>query len=190
MKKLIIILIIVLTSISSATLVEWSIEDGGNGHSYEVVSAHGCIDWTDARNASISLGGHLATITSAEENDFIFSLIDNQPQYWTQPLTNGHGPWLGGYQPDGSSEPAGNWQWVSGESFDYTNWSGREPSNGRGGENKLHYFGYQTLYGDTWNDLFNSDDLLNPNSYIVEYVPEPATLFLMSIGGLMLRRNK
>ncbi len=55
--------------------------------------------------------GHLATVTSAEENAFI---VD---------MTNSYNHWLGGYQPAGSDEPAGNWQWVTGEPWIYANWN-------------------------------------------------------------------
>ena len=59
--------------------VTWRVEDGGNGHTYQAVLVPGPegINWTDANAAAESLGNgwHLATITSQEENDFIFSLV-------------------------------------------------------------------------------------------------------------------
>jgi len=39
------------------------------------------ITWVDANNLAEQNGGHLATITSQNENDFVFSLI-NDGQYW------------------------------------------------------------------------------------------------------------
>ncbi|MCP3921439.1 MAG: hypothetical protein GY714_02520 [Desulfobacterales bacterium] len=33
------------------------------------------------------------------------------------------GPFIGGYQPPGSSEPSGGWSWLSGEKWRYTNWA-------------------------------------------------------------------
>jgi len=68
-------------------------------------------------------GGHLATITSEAENAFIYGLASNNIALWHS-LPNGCvlGPWLGGTQPTGSSEPGGGWRWVTGETWSYTNW--------------------------------------------------------------------
>lgn len=33
------------------------------------------------------------------------------------------GPFIGGYQAEGSAEPAGGWHWLSGEPWEYTNWA-------------------------------------------------------------------
>src|SRR5262245_16824465 len=52
-----------------------------NGHSYAVISAPAGIDWDSAEAAAQVLGGHLASVTSAAENQFVFSLIDH-PEYW------------------------------------------------------------------------------------------------------------
>src|SRR5436190_21444639 len=50
--------------------VQWTTAAGGNGHYYQVVSVTNGISWQQARNAAASMGGYLATVTSAEENDF------------------------------------------------------------------------------------------------------------------------
>src|SRR6478609_8454874 len=55
--------------------------DSTSGHYYQVVVPDGGIDWNDARSAAASLTflgatGHLATISSTEENQFILSLFD------------------------------------------------------------------------------------------------------------------
>ena len=91
----------------------------GNGHYYALISVPGGITWENAKNAAQSLSysgvnGHLATITSQDESDFIVDKL--YPTY----------NWIGGFQPDGSEEPAGGWQWITGESWSYINWeSGR-----------------------------------------------------------------
>jgi len=102
-------------------------------HRYKAVAAPG-ITWSDARTAATAMKrrgcvGHLATITSQKENDFIVR---------TFPEVVAGGYWLGGFQPPGSVEPGGGWKWITSEPFIYTNWSGSEP-NDLGDENALHF---------------------------------------------------
>ena len=71
----------------------WPVSAGGNGHWYRVVHVPAGLMWNDANEAARAEGGYLATITSAEENAFVFSLIQD-PIYWNGP----RGPWIGGFQ--------------------------------------------------------------------------------------------
>ncbi len=126
----------------------------GNGHYYEVISVPG-ITWEDAKNAAQSLSysgmnGHLATVTSQDENDFIVNNIDSAEH------------WLGGFQPYGSAEPDGNWQWITGEPWDYANWAPGGPDNYLGGQNLL-----MLDRGEKWDD--RGDNLGNISGYVVEY---------------------
>jgi hypothetical protein len=88
------------------------------------------VTWQEAEAAARKREGHLAVITSAAENRFVFEHLLSDPQAWDLP----YGPWIGGFQPDGSSEPAGGWNWVTGEPFEYSNWFPerplQEPNNG------------------------------------------------------------
>jgi hypothetical protein len=56
--------------------VQWRVEDGGNGHWYRVVVVPGAgyprITWDEARNRAIAAGGYLATVSTIEENAFLF----------------------------------------------------------------------------------------------------------------------
>jgi Ca2+-binding RTX toxin-like protein len=137
--------------------VQWRSEDGGNDHWYGVVL--GQIRWTDAKAAAEGFGGHLATITSAPEDAFVLGLLEPPG-----------GIWLGGFQPKGSPEPDGNWQWVTGEPFDYTNWSPGEPNEGLPEENYLQAT-FETP--DAWNDGPNDFD--RGNGYVVEHVGFPGS---------------
>src|SRR5512139_2788696 len=91
-----------------AAPITWEMSVGGNGHSYELIDA--TINWDGANAAAISAGGHLATITSAEENQFITNVLGNGISDLSSPI---YYHWIGGYQPDGSVEPAGGWSWVT-----------------------------------------------------------------------------
>ena len=88
------------------------------GHTYRVYDVS--ITWEEAKTYCESLGGHLATITSEEENDFIANLL-NRADY-TKCMY-----WLGGYRDDEDDE---SWEWITGERMDFTNWSPGEPTNG------------------------------------------------------------
>ncbi len=175
------IVLALVCNIASGTPIQWKVSDGGNGHWYELVED--AIDWNAAKLAaeqSIHEGtvGHLATITSQAENDFILSSVYETGTYYT---------WVGGFQPAGSPEPDGNWQWLTGETWDFTNWNlGVEPNN---------FIYSQTPYGEDviqmspigWYDAPHDWDM----PYIVEYesVPEPTCFTLFVCIGLILRKR-
>lgn len=97
-----------------------------SGHFYEPVTALEALDWEEARSDAESrsfrgVPGHLVTITSEGEDLFVREAFSEELR---------SGPWLGGFQPVGSEEPAGGWQWVTGEPFEYTNWGDGEPNDG------------------------------------------------------------
>ncbi len=188
MRRAILLLVLICGSVSSAAIVEWSTGVGGNGHLYEAVEAQLGISWTEARDAAISKGGYLVTLTSQAENDFVFGLIDDD-KYWYENVTysNLRGPWIGGFQPEGSPEPDGNWQWVTGESFVFQNWNDDQPNNFGGGENSMN-LGNQPTRTAEWNDL--PADFGEVQAYVMEYVPEPTTIMLLGLGGLIVRRKK
>ena len=115
-----------------AVPIQWTIASGGNGHSYELFTTPK--NFADAQATAIAMGGYLATVTSAAENAFISGTI----------LPLGNNAWIGGFQNHASlsySEPAGGWEWVTGEPFAYTNWVNisccHEPGNTGGNEDNL-----------------------------------------------------
>lgn len=135
------------------------------GHFYEFVTASG-ITWQNAKNAAeqrtlYGLKGYLATITSAQENQFVVSKLQGQGWF-------------------GASDEAqeGVWKWVTGPEAGtqfwqgsssgsvvgglYNNWSPGEPNNCCAGENHIHF-----LTSGKWNDYaFNNSSI---NGYVVEY---------------------
>jgi hypothetical protein len=163
---------------SSAAPTVWGVASGGNGHAYEVIGLAGGISWDDARAAARAAGGDLASLTSAAENNFVFGLSDSAAYWYNFDAFNSIGPWLGGFQPGGSPEPAGGWQWVSGEAFAFSNWSPGQPDN-FSGEDRLHYHLTGVGRAATWNDIQGSGGVL-PRAYVVEYVPEPGASFVLA----------
>jgi hypothetical protein len=176
---------------ASATPVQWT-----NGHWYEAVLVADGINWENARGIAALRGGYLATATSVEENGFIHSLV-NDPRFWYIDVAgNTEGPWLGGFQLDGSGEPATGWQWVTNEPWSYTNWASGEPNNNGGTENRTVFFGlgnYSYNPALTWNDVPLG---ALQKGYIVEWdanpVPIPGAILLFAPGlaGLAVLRRK
>lgn len=140
----------------------------GNGHLYEVVTATLTADaarTAAAARTKYGASGYLATITSAEENDYIASRLNDAG-------------WMGAS--DVSVE--GDWKWVTGPengtsfwlgtgsgsavSGRYENWASGEPNNSGGGAGEDCA---QFLAGSTgeWNDLPCSSTTLP--RYVVEY---------------------
>ena len=134
--------------------VQWP----ANGHYYEVIDSS--VNWTDActlaRGASFEgFQGHLVTITSQEEADFVVKRIQQAGQSVC---------WAGGYQPVGSAEPAADWSWVTGETWSFEAWGGNEPNNlGCGGDVQEDNLNVEDNGG--WNDV----GWCVCRSYVIEY---------------------
>ena len=145
-----------------ANPVQWTAATGGNDHWYEVVDVDCCsFSWDRARAAASDpcfqgLRGHLVTVTSQAETDFLVSSFGAS-------MSN---KWMGGFQtpPGPEVDPAADWEWITGETWSYTNWGGNEPSNSGGDENYLE-FRDNPNPGD-WND-----DKLDGFTvgYVIEY---------------------
>ena len=160
---------------------QWKVSEGGNGHYYAIVLFSNPITWTQAKVDAENRGGYLATILSAAENDFIFRNLVNDPIYWltgNPPWQNqASGPWIGGFQPPGSPEPRGNWQWLNNDGyFKHSNWCPGEPNNYGTGEDVALFFDNNVndppLPTKCWNDWSQNNRTL---SYVLEYneLPSP-----------------
>jgi hypothetical protein len=152
-------------------LVQWPIAQNGNDHFYEVVPAIGGISWSNASAAATNRGGYLATITSSNENEFVFGLASQNTNIWYA----GYGPWLGGVQSAGSAEPNGGWSWVTGEPFIFQNWASGQPNN-NAGEDRIHFGGLPAI-SSAWNDLGQNNTNYS-RGYVVEYAQHPNVVTL------------
>lgn len=120
--------------------------DPRSGHAYEAVGVP--LNWHDARAAAAARTwqgrrGHLAAITSAEENHFLVARLPQavRGQYW-----------LGGYKEVRDGGDPSVWHWVTGEPFVWANWYGGGP-NDHWGEDGIHFWAEGTRTIGQWNDL-------------------------------------
>ena len=85
---------------TNSTISGFSSQTNYNGHSY--YRSTGNMTWTDAKTACENMNGHLATVSNAAENNFLFNT-------WPS-------GWIGYYQDRVSgytySEPAGGYRWT------------------------------------------------------------------------------
>ena len=98
-----------------------------HGHVYRAFDLDEVKTWDDAKAFCEKQGGHLATIESQEENDFLYSYI-RDCGYDTA------------YFGLSDAEKEGEWKWVTGEKATFTNWYPGEPNNADGGENEAAFY--------------------------------------------------
>ncbi len=186
---------------AQAAPVQWTVASGGNGHWYDYIAAPvGAtgFTWDSAlahapTQSNLGQAGYLATITSQQEQDFIFLNVTRTTA------------WLGGN--DRALE--GTWVWQTGpeagQAFfvvgaasqpGYSFWNSGEPNNCCSGEDDLQ-FAWSS--DGRWNDHGTPS---SPNAtwgYVIEYadvpgtqIPEPTTLVLLgsALLSLGLRRRR
>ncbi|MEE1013190.1 MAG: lectin-like protein [Clostridia bacterium] len=118
-----------------------------NGHTYKVFD--NSMTWEEAKEYCNDLGGHLVTITGEEEQDFIEILLEDgqKKQYWIGMRTAG-GP-----------------SWITGETYEYSNWDRGEPNNqhkASSDEDYVHIYNVANpaVWGSErfkWNDMFGDN---------------------------------
>ncbi len=190
------IVALLIASPAFAGPVIWEPADGGNGHAYEIIEADG-ISWRQARRIAANMtfngvNGHLATITSDGEDEFVNDLredvVDPGPGFADKEV------WLGGRQRRNAPEPDGGWRWINGEGAipmpgdsGYENWAPGEPNDYGNGEKFLAQ-GLNNQF--VWNDEGNRAGIYG---FVVEFdldpvlptsIPEPTTIALFGLGAV------
>ena len=116
-------------------------------HKYEIFRE--TLTWEEAKAACEAKGGHLATITSQEEQKMIESLNTQNSKLWI----------------GGCKNSAGQWCWVTGEPWKYQNWGDGEPNNS---SNVVADESCVAVWPVKWNDLANSNTY-EQSGYICEW---------------------
>jgi len=115
-----------------------------NGNSYYIFD--NSMNWNEAKAYCEERGGHLVTITDADEQDFLTSMVEDAALncYWI-----------------GATDTSGSWAWVTDELFSYTNWKSGEPNDENVAEDYAviiteakgaSQYGFSVEVGD-WNDV-------------------------------------
>ena len=141
--------IVLSLAVASSLMVQNSSADINDGlvahyefeeHQYSLYNQD--LSWTDSKIFCEERNSHLATITSENEYNFIIKNI--------LPQSNAEYLWLGGTD----EQNEGNWKWITGEKWDYTNWGNNQPDNANN-EDYLEIYNYSGHIGYI-NDIPNN----------------------------------
>lgn len=134
-----------------------------NSHTYQIFNTN--MAWEEARYYCKSIGGHLVTITSLEEQRFVEALMRNsQLSHYVY--------WIGA-----STDDSGWWKWVTNEVFErqYNNFAEGRP-DGSGNYLQVYASVPSGEYGNgyvfgSWSDARNENTTLH--GFICEWDNEP-----------------
>lgn len=136
-----------------------------NGNTYMLFDRP--MSWAEASEKCEEAGGHLATLTSAKENDFVQALCLNgkSSQYYL-----------------GATDTYDNgiWRWSNGENFVYNNWAIGEPTGADGGLYLAMYSSsgmWSSKNGDSAADIgfvceWDGDSSAEESVFWVEFVSQ------------------
>lgn len=126
-----------------------------NGHYYYIYDSTDVTNFDEANSFCQNRNGYLATITTKEENDFLYSYI-NKVGYTSA------------YFGLTDQDVEGVWKWKNGETVDYTNWHNNEPNSENDGENFAMFYSKYT--DGTWNDGdFGNKTINSGTAFICEW---------------------
>lgn len=108
----------------------------------------GKVSATYAKEYCEKLGGHLARITSVEENNAVQNLIGSFGKCWIDGTNQDH---------------EGTWKFFNGQSMTYFNWASNQPDNSGGEQNHLAMY-----KNGSWDDLGNGTTS-NIDGFVCEF---------------------
>jgi hypothetical protein len=130
--------------IESCDMLDGAVINGENGNCYRINADK--LTFGDAREACIATGGHLVTVTSESEDDFVHDLLDDE--HWLG-ASDGRANGMNGVAP---------YTWVNGDAWGYSNWEDGQPNavatncpGENSGANCFEHCAYQDDSGG-WND--------------------------------------
>lgn len=116
--------------------------DEKSNHKYKLFDES--MEWEKAKEYCEGLGGHLVTITSETEQEFVTAIAEKSKK---------KNIWLG------AEMVSGEFFWITGEKFAYKNWNDGEPNNVNNNQNTIMMYTYSGINSDgysitpgVWND--------------------------------------
>ena len=143
--------------------VQWRVQDGGNGHWYQLRTCEG-LDFVPAREGAVAEGGDFVSIGSAGENDFVASFLPHAPE------VDGLRCFLiGAVRRDASScaSDATAFRWLDGTPFEYTSWCPNGNPNCWGEE--LVQMPANVGCGTSWGDVGSLGNTAGINAVVIEW---------------------
>jgi len=130
--------------IPSTSLVTYDTESKQNEINNQPLSYYKFIPekmtWAEHNNRAIAMGGNLASISNAVENNKV------------KKVSTGVNVWIGAVRKGcGNDTGADHWYWSSGKKWSYTNWMKNQPDNYQKSENRVHMT--PISHGQQWNDI-------------------------------------
>ncbi len=130
---------------SPAGVLTGPITNSSNGHIYYLLTQ---TNWVAAEQEAKNMGGHLATISDAAEQLWVYSTFSAWGGIYRALLIG-----LNDRQVEGS------FGWANGAAITYTNWNLGEPNDGNGfrHENAVHMYAPNQTAPGKWNDFVEID---------------------------------
>ena len=119
------------------------------GHRYQIITEK--LQWDAAKAKAVAMGGHLATITSLEEYNWVWGQMVSKLKK-TANDSDTERCFIGALNPRFKlSAPEAGWEWVTGESFTTQPWMGTFSNDQSSGDKVLAW-----VPGKRWDDVTRS----------------------------------